>query len=274
VATIIGDAKEKKRMSANFLQGLFGLDDQVMVVIGATGVLGGAIAGGIAQAGAAVIVAGRSAERGDACVKAIESLGGRASFIAVDVTSRDSIEGLLRITLAREGHLDGLVNCAGVNAASDYLDASDDDWHRILRTNFDSIHWGCQIFGRQMVTAGRGGAILNIGSVSSDRPLSKVYAYSASKAAVVSLTRNVAHEFAPHGVRVNALCPGFFPAEQNRKILNDDRVASIMRHTPMRRFGKPSELVGASILLLSRSAGSFITGATYFVDGGFTAVTI
>ncbi len=124
-----------------------------------------------------------------------------------------------------------------------------------------------------MVKAG-GGAILNIGSVSAGPPLSRVYAYSASKAAVVNLTQNVAHEFAKHKVRVNVLCPGFFPAEQNRAILSKERVENIMRHTPMNRFGEPSELVGAAILLLSKQAGSFITGATVYVDGGFTAVTI
>ena len=114
------------------------------------------------------------------------------------------------------------------------------------------------------------GSILNIGSVTSDRPLSRVYAYSASKAAVLSLTKNVGREYATKGVRVNALCPGFFPAEQNRKILQPERVAKIMDQTPMTRFGEPHELVGACLLLCSRNAGSFITSAEIYVDGGFT----
>jgi NAD(P)-dependent dehydrogenase (short-subunit alcohol dehydrogenase family) len=119
-----------------------------------------------------------------------------------------------------------------------------------------------------------GGSILNVASVSAHLPLSRVFAYSASKAAVVNLTQNVAREFAPMGVRVNSIAPGFFPAEQNRKILDPARVEKIMANTPMARFGEPQELVGATILLLSRSAGSFITGATYYVDGGFTAMRI
>jgi NAD(P)-dependent dehydrogenase (short-subunit alcohol dehydrogenase family) len=118
----------------------------------------------------------------------------------------------------------------------------------------------------------QGGSILNIGSVTAALPLSKVFAYSASKAAVVNLTQNVAREYATRGVRVNALCPGFFPAEQNRKILSKERVDCILGQTPMDRFGEPEELIGATILLLSRSAGSFMTGASVYVDGGFTAM--
>jgi NAD(P)-dependent dehydrogenase (short-subunit alcohol dehydrogenase family) len=124
-----------------------------------------------------------------------------------------------------------------------------------------------------MAEAG-GGSILNIGSVSAHLPLSRVFAYSASKAAVINLTQNVARELAPRGVRVNALCPGFFPAEQNRKILDAARVEKIMAQTPMARFGEPEELVATALLMLSRRAGSFITGAAFYVDGGFTAMRL
>jgi NAD(P)-dependent dehydrogenase (short-subunit alcohol dehydrogenase family) len=119
-----------------------------------------------------------------------------------------------------------------------------------------------------------GGSIVNIASVSAHLPLSRVFAYSASKAAVINLTQNVARELAPLGVRVNALCPGFFPAEQNRKILAPERVEKILAQTPMARFGEPHELVGATLLMLARKAGSFITGAAYYVDGGFTAMRL
>ena len=133
---------------------------------------------------------------------------------------------------------------------------------------------GCQVFGEQMTAQPEGGSILNLGSVSAHTPLSRVIAYSASKAAVLNLTQNLAREFAADRVRVNALCPGFFPAEQNRKILDPDRIESIMTRTPMNRFGEPDELVGATLLLLSRRAGSFITGASFYVDGGFTSTSI
>ena len=121
-----------------------------------------------------------------------------------------------------------------------------------------------------MAAAG-GGAILNIGSVTSHLPLSRVFAYAASKAGVVNLTKNVAHEFGKQGVRCNAICPGFFPAEQNRKLLDQTRIDNIMRHTPMARYGEPEELVGAMLLLLAPKAGSYITGSIVSVDGGFSA---
>jgi NAD(P)-dependent dehydrogenase (short-subunit alcohol dehydrogenase family) len=258
-------------MPNDYLEDLFGMRGQVAVVIGATGVLGGALAEGLARAGASIVVAGRESDRATACVQSLKELGCDATATCADVTSRQSIEELLQTTLAKHGRVDVLVNCAGTNAAGAYLDATDDDWNRVLATNLTATHLACQIFGKQMITQ-QGGAILNIGSVTADKPLSRVFAYSASKAAVVNLTQNVARELAPHGVRVNCLCPGFFPAEQNRKILDAARVANIMQQTPMGRFGSPEELVGAAILLLSRKAGSFITGATYYVDGGFTAM--
>jgi NAD(P)-dependent dehydrogenase (short-subunit alcohol dehydrogenase family) len=258
-------------MPNTYLEQLFGLTDQVAVVIGGTGVLGGALSEGIAQAGAHVVVAGGNEKRGKARAESIQKLGAAATYLKVDVTQRASIEGLLAATLAGLGRVDMLVNCAGVNSASAYLDVTDEDWQRVIDVNLRGTHWGCQIFGRHMTGHG-GGSILNVGSVTSDRPLSRVFAYSASKAAVVSLTQNVARELAPHGVRVNAICPGFFPAEQNRAILTEERTASILSQTPMARFGEPHELVGATLLLLSKKAGSFITGAAYYVDGGFTAM--
>jgi NAD(P)-dependent dehydrogenase (short-subunit alcohol dehydrogenase family) len=259
-------------MSAEYLQKVFGLDGKVAIVTGGTGVLCGAMASGIAQAGATVVVAGRSAERGQQRVDAIEALGGHASFAELDVTRRESFESLLASTLDRYGRLDAVINGAGVNAASAYRDVSDDDWQRVIDSNLRSVHWGCQILGGHMVDAGEGGAIINIASVTSHRPLSRVFAYSASKAAVLNLTQNVAREYAPDNVRVNALCPGFFPAEQNRKILDSDRVEKIMNQTPMARFGEPDELIGTTLLLLSPQAGSFVTGAAMYVDGGFTAM--
>lgn len=259
-------------MSKSFVEEMFSLDGEVAVVIGGTGVLGGALALGIAQAGATVVVAGRGAERGQACVKQIEEQRGKALYLPVDVSQRESLEALLQETLSRFGKVDCLVNGAGVNSASAYLDVQDKDWDWVMETNLKAVHLGCQIFSAHMVKAGTGGAIVNIASVTADKPLSKVFAYSASKAAVVNLTRNVARELAVHGIRVNALCPGFFPAEQNRKILDADRTANVMRQTPMQRFGEPAELVGPTLCMLSRKAGSFLTGAAIYVDGGFTAM--
>ncbi len=260
-------------MSQSYLEELFGLSGQVAVVIGGTGVLGGALCEGLARAGAMAIVAGRDPEKGATRVQAIEAAGGRAAYASVDVTQRASIEQLLAHVLETQGRVDMLINGAGVNSASAYFEVKDEDWDRVIDSNLKAVHWGCQIFGKHMAEHG-GGAIVNIASVSSHLPLSRVFAYSASKAAVVNLTQNVARELAPMGVRVNALCPGFFPAEQNRKILDAKRVEKIMAQTPMDRFGEPHELVGATLLMLSKNAGSFITGASYYVDGGFTAMRL
>ena len=258
-------------MTAQFLENLFSLAGKTAVVVGGTGVLGGALAEGLAQAGAFVVVAGRGADRGQARVDAIRAAGGDGAFVAVDAVERPSVRALLEAVINARGRADILVNCAGVNSSVPYFEIPDDDYDKVLDTNLKSTHLGCQIFGAHMASLG-GGAILNIGSVSADKPLSKVFIYSASKAAVLNYTQNVARELAPKGVRVNALCPGFFPAEQNRKILSPERTASIMSQTPMNRFGNPEELVGAAILLCAPVAGSFITGTSLYVDGGFTGM--
>jgi NAD(P)-dependent dehydrogenase (short-subunit alcohol dehydrogenase family) len=258
--------------SSNYLSRLFGLDDQVAVVIGGTGVLGGALCDGLAQAGARVVVAGRSEERGAERVKAIEALGCQATFLPVTADQRLSVQALLDSTITAYGQVDMLVNCAGTNSAIPYEQIPDDQWHKVVDGSLLTTHLGCQIFAPFMATQSHGGSILNVGSVTSHLPLSRVFAYSAAKAAVVNLTQNLAREYATKNVRVNVLCPGFFPAEQNRKILDQERIDNIMRGTPMKRFGEPHELVGAAILMLARRAGSFITGEDIYVDGGFTSM--
>ena len=256
----------------SFLQQLFGLESQVAVVIGGTGVLGGALCEGIAKAGAHVIASGRSRERGTERADVINNSGGSAEFIPVEVTARESIQALRDKIRNKHGRIDILVNCAGVNSAVPYEQVTDDDWQKVIDTNLTATHLACQLFAPLMAEQDQGGSILNIGSVTAHLPLSRVFAYSASKAAVNNLSRNLAREYAQRGVRVNSLNPGFFPAEQNRKILQPERVRKIMEQTPMDRFGEPHELVGATLLLLSRQAGSFMTGAEIYVDGGFTGM--
>ena len=260
-------------MENAYLEQLFGLNGRTAVVVGGTGVLGGAIAQGLARANAHVIVAGRDLSRGRSRVHEIEKVGGSAAFFNVDATCRESMKALLESVVAVRNNVDVLINCAGVNASTPNFEIPDDDWNKVLATNLTSTHLGCQIFGEHMAANG-GGSIVNLGSVSAHLPLSKVFAYSASKAAVVNYTKNVARELAPKGVRVNVLCPGFFPAEQNRKILSPERTAVILSQTPMNRFGSPEELVGAVLLLVSPVAGSFVTGAEIYVDGGFTGMRL
>lgn len=256
-------------MSSKYLQDLFELDGQTAVVIGGAGVLGGALCEGLARAGAHVVVADVAEEGCRNRVAELEKVGGKATWATVDVTSRDSLEALLEEAKKPTGRCDILVNCAGVNNGTAFLDHTEEAWDRVMAVNLKGTFVACQVFGRHMVE-NHAGAIVNIGSVTSHLPLSRVFGYSASKAGVLNLTRNIAHDFGTTGVRVNCICPGFFPAEQNRKLLTQERIDAIMRGTPMRRFGEPDELVGALLLLVSK-AGQFITGTHVNVDGGFTA---
>lgn len=249
---------------------MFGLDGQTAVVIGGAGVLGEALCAGLAQAGAHVLVADVTEDGCKARVEELEKLGGKASYTVIDVTKRESIEAVLEEAKKPTGRCDILVNCAGVNNGTDFLDHTDEWWDRVMEINLKGTFMACQVFGRHMVD-NASGAIVNIGSVTSHLPLSRVFGYSASKAAVLNLTRNIAQDFGTKGVRVNCICPGFFPAEQNRKVLTKERTESIMSGTPMRRFGEPEELIGALLLLVSPVAGQFITGTHINVDGGFTA---
>ena len=256
---------------------MFQLDGKVAVVTGGTGVLCGTIARGLAGAGATVLVVGRAAAKGKIVVDDIRGAGGTAEFAACDVTQRSAIGDLAEQAIASFGGVDILVNGAGINSATPFLEIDETELDRILTTNFKSVVLACQVFGRHLVQRaqdkGKGASIINIGSASGLTPLSRVFTYGASKAAVHNLSANLAREWAPLGIRVNTLVPGFFPAEQNRKVLTPDRVESVMRHTPFGRFGEPQELLGAAILLAS-DAGAFITGTEMIVDGGFSNCTI
>ena len=259
---------------SNFLSSLFSLDGRVAVVIGGTGELCGAMAEGLANAGAEVVLVGRSEEKANARLAAIHAAGGRGWFHAAEASRKPDLEALLAAVLARSGRVDILVNGAGVNSATPFFEIAEEEFDRIVQVNWKGVFLGCQVFGKHLVDAGHGGSIINIGSMSGVIPLSRVFTYSATKGAVHNLTLNLAREWAPQRVRVNVLVPGFFPAEQNRKILQPERVTRIMAHTPMNRFGEARELIGATLLLASDSAGSFITGEELIVDGGFHAMAI
>jgi NAD(P)-dependent dehydrogenase (short-subunit alcohol dehydrogenase family) len=251
---------------------LFSLDGKVAVVIGGTGELCGAMAEALARTGAAVALVGRDANKAKARQERIAKDGGTAEFFSCDTTSKAGLETLLAEVLSKFGRVDILVNGAGINSPTPFLDITEEEFDRIMSVNFKGVVFACQVFGKHMV--GRNaGSIINVGSASGLSPLSRVFTYSASKAAVHNLSKNLAREWAAKGVRVNVLVPGFFPAEQNRKVLSPDRVASIMAKTPMARFGEAHELAGAALLLAS-DAGSFITGSELVVDGGFDAMTI
>lgn len=258
----------------SYLKGLFGLHGRTAVVVGGTGVLGSAFCEALAGAGAHTVVAGRDRNRGDDCVQRLSSAGGAAEFFPLDCTSHKDLDSLVSHLTRANRAVDVLVNAAGINSATPFLEIAEDEWDRILNVNVRGVRLACQVFGKYMIQRSTRGSIINIASLSGMTPLSRVFTYSAAKAAVINLTENLAREWAPLGIRVNAISPGFFPAEQNKSILTEERIENVMRHTPQRRFGSPKELAGAILLLASPNAGSFVTGANIVVDGGFSSMTI
>jgi NAD(P)-dependent dehydrogenase (short-subunit alcohol dehydrogenase family) len=269
------------------MSNLFDLSQEIAIVIGATGVLGGAIADGLAAAGARVAILGRNAERGQQRADAISKAGGLAEYISADALDGASLSKAHESVIRAFGAPTVLVNAAGgndpkvtVTPERPFESIALEDW----RTNFEMNLVGgvllpCQEFGPAMAAQGKG-SIINIASISAHIPLSRVVAYSSSKAAVINLTQFLAREWATKGVRVNSITPGFFPAEQNRKLLlNDDgsptaRTKSILGHTPMNRFGESQELIGAAVFLAASKASSFVTGTDIRVDGGYLSQTI
>ncbi|AMV19336.1 SDR family oxidoreductase [Planctomyces sp. SH-PL14] len=262
------------KSASDYLLSLFGLSGKTAVVIGGTGVLGGEMCVALGAAGAHVVVVGRKAEQGAAAVQRVEAVGGTAEFFACDATAKADLESLVAHLQKANRACDVLINGAGVNSPTPFLDITDEEWDRIFNVNLRGVRVACQVFAKYMLEKGTKGSIINVASLSAIKPLSRVFTYSASKAAVLNLTQNLAREWAAKGIRVNALSPGFFPAEQNRKVLTPDRVENIMRHTPMNRFGDGKELAGAVLLLAAENAGSFVTGENIVVDGGFSAMTI
>jgi NAD(P)-dependent dehydrogenase (short-subunit alcohol dehydrogenase family) len=253
---------------------MFSLKGKVAVVIGGGGVLAGEMAKGFAEAGADIAILDLNGDSAEARAASIRAIGRRAIGVKTDASSKADLSRALEAVLKELGSVDILLNAAGINSATPFFEITEEEWQRILDVNLKSMVLACQVFGKVMVEAGRGGSIINVSSASSGPPLSKVFTYSITKGGVNQLTQFLARDFAPYKVRVNAIAPGFIPAEQNRKVLTQERVASIMAHTPMGRFGEPGEMVGAVVWLASERAASFVTGAIIRVDGGFTAMTI
>lgn len=253
---------------------LFDLTGKTAVAIGGNGVLGSAMAKGLAEHGAKVAIVGRNLETAEKVVKEMVENGGEAKAFSADVSSKDSLVQVANDIEQWSGGWDILLNAPGTNSPTPFFDLDMDEYDKIMDINLKGIVMTCQIFAKRMIEQERKGSIINISSVSSTTPLSRVFTYSVSKAGLNSVTQFLAREFATSGIRVNAIIPGFFPAEQNRKILDKERIESIMGHTPMKRFGEAEELQGATVFLASDKASSFVTGALLRVDGGFGAMTI
>lgn len=257
----------------NYLTDLFNLKGKVAALSGAGGLLVGGMSRGLARSGVKVALL-------DINLKSIQEIsdeiikeGGEAIAIKVDVTKKKDFQNALSRIEKKFHTLDIVINGAGANAPTPFLDISKEEWDKIIEIQLTGTMLSCQVFGKYMLE-NKKGSIINISSASAGPPLSKAFTYSVAKAGVKNLSQNIAREWATQGVRVNILRPGFFPSEFMKKnFLTKDRVAAIMGHTPMKRFGDASELLGA-VLWLASDASSFVTGSEIAVDGGFTCMTI
>jgi NAD(P)-dependent dehydrogenase (short-subunit alcohol dehydrogenase family) len=258
----------------NYLNTLFNLTGKVAAVTGAGGHLCGEMAKGFVRSGCKVAILDLRLDKAEKVALEISNEGYQKPLaLALDVTNKEQHEDVLNQILNTFGDLNIVVNGAGINGPSPFFEISLEEWHSILDSQITGTFLGCQVYGKYLVEKGKG-SIINISSASAGPPLSKAFTYSVAKAGIKNLTQNLAREWGTKGVRVNAIRPGFFPTEWNRKnFITPEREKAILGHTPMNRYGEPSELLGA-LLWLSSDAASFVTGAEIEVDGGFSCMTI
>ena len=258
----------------SFLDNLFGLEGRVAAITGGGGYLCGEMARGLARAGCRIAVMDLRGHKAEDVAKEIkDTIGVEAIGLEIDASDKASFAHGLDRTVTAFGRVDILINGAGINAPTPFLDITIDEFNDVMKSQITSTLFGCQVFGNYMLDQGKG-AIINISSASAGPPLSKAFTYSIAKAGVLNLTQNLGREWGAKGVRVNAIRPGFFPTEWNRKnFITEDRKAAILGHTPMARYGEVDELIGGVIYLAS-DAASFVTGSELTIDGGFSCMTI
>lgn len=259
---------------SSFVKNLFDLNGRVAAITGGGGYLCGEMACGLAKAGCKVVVMDLRKEKALAMAEEIRNeIGGDALGLQVDASDKISFELGLEKTISAYGKADILINGAGINSPTPFLDIELDEFYAVLNSQITSTFLGCQVFGKHMLAQGKG-TIINVSSASAGPPLSKAFTYSLAKAGILNLTQNLGREWGTQGVRVNAIRPGFFPTKWNRNnFITKEREAAILGHTPMARYGEVDELVGA-IIYLASDASSFVTGAEISVDGGYSCMTI
>lgn len=258
----------------SYLNKLFNLEGKVAAVIGGGGHLCSQMAEGFIKAGCKVAILDLRLEKAKAVEKIIRDKGfNNVISLEIDVTKKNSHESALSEILKEFGKIDILINGAGINGPTPFFELELGEWNSILDSQVTGTFLGCQTFGKYMVSKGSG-SIINVSSASAGPPLSKAITYSVAKAGIKNLTQNLGREWGEKGVRVNAIRPGFFPTEWNKKnFITPNRHDSIMNHTPMSRYGEPDELIGA-VLWLASDASKFVTGSEVTVDGGFSCMTI
>ena len=257
-----------------YIDQLFNLNGKVAAVIGAGGYLCSEMARSFARAGCKVVIIDLRIVKAQKVEKEINEEGFNHTLsLALDVAQKEQHYHVLETIVNHFGSLDIMVNGAGINGSTPYLDIKEKEWNAIMDSQIKGTFLGCQVYGEHMLKKGKGN-IINISSASAGPPLSKAFTYSAAKAAIKNLTQNLGREWGTKGVRVNAIRPGFFPTEWNLKnFIAEDRKKAILGHTAMQRFGTPDELTGA-ILWLASDASGFVTGAEIAVDGGYSCMTI
>ncbi|MFK9079450.1 SDR family NAD(P)-dependent oxidoreductase [Pseudomonas neuropathica] len=247
---------------------LFSLKGKVVLVTGASSGLGAHFAQVVSGAGAKVVIAARRVERLQALAEQLRGQGGEVIAVALDVTSRASVESAFDLARQTFGVVDVVINNAGVGGAVKALEVTEQDWSTMISTNLDGVWRVAQCAAQRMAKEGKGGSIINIASILGERVGTGLSHYCAAKAGVLQLTKALAQELARHDIRVNAIAPGYFQTEMNDSYFNSEKgQAYIKSAVPMRKLGQLEQLDGP-LLLLASAAGSFMTGATLAVDGG------
>lgn len=252
---------------------LFDLNGKVAIFVGGGGGLGRTISLGLARAGANVIPVSRDKERNREAVEEIVALGRKSLLTSVDVTDEQDVKRLVDEVMAKFGHIDILINAAGKNYKKPALELTGEEWDDVLAVNLKGTFLACKAVGEKMI-AQKSGKIINIASLGSHLGITRSAAYCASKGAVLQLTKVLAAEWAPYGINVNCISPGYFKTPLTEKMLSvKETYDKIVNRTPMQRLGLPEDLVGATIFLCS-DASNFVTGSTIAVDGGFLSLAI
>jgi NAD(P)-dependent dehydrogenase (short-subunit alcohol dehydrogenase family) len=252
---------------------LFDVRGRIALVTGASSGLGEHFARMLAARGATVVAAARRTEKLEALVSEITRAGGKAHAVALDVSQKESVERAFADVVSRVGTPDIVVNNAGVAQTKASLELTEEDWRGVLDTNLDGAWRVAQAAARAMVTARKGGSIVNIASILGLRQATHLLAYATAKAALVQVTKALALEWARHGIRVNAIAPGYVETDMNRDFFRTEAGQQVVKRVPQRRIGSPGHLDGA-LLLLASEAGSYMTGSVIVVDGGHLVTSL